>query len=84
MTDEPTWEERAARALATLASTMPTGEEVALDGKPFPEWMSATWLPALTDPQDPKFTEAVMKAEGWLLTHEEHEADEAHEVSEAG
>jgi hypothetical protein len=69
LTEEPTWEQRAARALATLAETMPTGEEVALEGKPFPDWMTSSWLPPLTDPADPKFTDSVLKAEAWLASH---------------
>ena len=68
-TDEPTWEWRAASALATLAETMPTGEQVAIEGQPFPEWMTSSWIGPLTDPADPKFTHAVLEAEAWLAGH---------------
>ena len=62
---EPTLEDRAAAALATLAATMPTQEE-AIAGAPLPVWMTAKWLRALTDPADKKFPQAVAEAEAWL------------------
>jgi hypothetical protein len=62
---EPTLEERAAAALAALASLMPTQEE-AISGTPLPEWMGAKWLAPLTDPADPQFANSVAEAEAWL------------------
>ena len=67
MSNEPTLQERAATALATLAATMPTQAEI-LAGAPLPEWMGANWLAALTDPDDPRFADSVLKAEAWLAT----------------
>lgn len=61
-------QQRAAQALASLSATMPTQDQV-LAGVPLPEWMAATWLAALTDPGDPKFSAAVVKAEAWLADH---------------
>lgn len=66
--DEPTLEERAADALSRLAATMPTHQDV-VSGAALPEWMTAKWLPALTDPADKKFATAVVEAEAWLATH---------------
>ena len=62
---EPTLEDRAAAALATLATTMPTRDEI-LAGDALPEWMTAKWLRPLTDPADKKFPQAVAEAEAWL------------------
>jgi hypothetical protein len=47
---------------------MPTQQQ-AIDGVPLPEWMTADWLPTLTDPGDPRFATSVIKAEAWLATH---------------
>jgi hypothetical protein len=65
---EPTLEERAADALNRLSSTMPTQTEV-ISGAPLPEWITAKWLPALTDPANKKFAKAVVEAEAWLAAH---------------
>jgi hypothetical protein len=68
MSTEPTLQDRAAAALASLATTMPTQADV-LAGAPLPEWMGLNWLPYLTDPDDPRFATSVIKAEAWLATH---------------
>jgi hypothetical protein len=68
MMSEPTLHDRAATALANLAQTMPSKDDV-LAGAPLPEWMVADWLPYLTDPDDPRFATSVVKAEAWLATH---------------
>lgn len=71
MSEEPelTFEERAMVALNKLATTYPDAEVVALGEANIPEWMGQPWLPQLTDPSDPNFYEAVVKAEAWLATH---------------
>lgn len=66
---EPTLEERAMNALNQLATTYPKAEDVARGAEQVPEWMGQPWLPQLTDPSDPKFADAVIKAEAWLATH---------------
>ena len=66
---EPTLEERATLALNQLAANYPVAETVALGEAELPEWMAQPWLPELTDPSDPKFADAVIKAEAWLATH---------------
>ena len=68
MDTEPTLEERATTVLAILTQTMPAHSDI-ISGAPLPEWMAANWLPALTDPDDPTFPTAVVKAEAWLATH---------------
>jgi hypothetical protein len=47
---------------------MPTQTEV-ISGAPLPEWITAKWLPALTDPANKKFAKAVVEAEAWLAAH---------------
>jgi hypothetical protein len=66
---EPTFEERAMNALNELAKDYPVAESVARGEVDFPEWMGQPWLPHLTDPSDPEFANAVIKAEAWLATH---------------
>lgn len=68
MSNEPSLQERAAAALATLATTMPSQAEV-IAGDPLPEWMLAPWVASLTDPADPKFPASVAQAEAWLEGH---------------
>ena len=65
ITEEPTLEERATMALATLTAEAPSAEEV-LAGASFPAWMSQPWLSGLTDPSDPDFANCVIRAEAWL------------------
>ena len=68
MSEEPelTFEQRAILALGKLAVTYPAAENVALGEAEIPEWMAQPWLPQLTDPNDPQFVSAVIKAEAWL------------------
>ena len=55
--------------LNRLAQRYPSAEEVARGEIELPEWMGQPWLPQLTDPTDPEFSNAVIKAEAWLATH---------------
>jgi hypothetical protein len=66
---EPTLEERAVGALNQLAATYPEAESVVQGDAEVPQWMGEPWLPQLTDPSDPQFADAVIKAEAWLATH---------------
>lgn len=56
-------------ALNKLAEQYPVAEDVARGDIELPEWMGQPWLPQLTDPSDPQFADAVIKAEAWLSTH---------------
>jgi hypothetical protein len=66
---ELTLEERAMNALNQLAKNYPAAESVARGEVELPEWMGQPWLPQLTDPSDPEFASAVIKAEAWLQDH---------------
>lgn len=67
MSEEENLPERAAEVLSKLAEFMPTAEDVA-NGAGLPEFITAPWMQSLTDPSDPNFADAVIKAEVWLAT----------------
>ncbi len=66
---DSTLEERAMNALNKLAANYPIAESIAMGEADLPEWMAQPWLPQLTDPSDPEFANAVIKAEAWLQDH---------------